>query len=329
MIVFLAIRYNQARKLIFVMLSGHGQQLEVKDEQGLWTESSFFCPFDAIANTPDSLVSLSGMIDQQLSPNVGRNLILVDACRDSPSESSRGIQGRVIALQEDTAILFSCRAGQRSFENSELGHGLFTYALLQALRGGAARDGKIVWSQVVSYVDWAMASEKICSYMPAPQVPISAGGVPFAVIGQGNWNEPRQDSPLPPRQPKLDSLLMNSIGMKLIKVNVGEFVMGSPASEQGHEPDEHQHPIQIDNPFWMSVYEITQSEYDAVMGQSPSYFRQSGIGAEFLLSPLTDQLPVEQVSWHQAVDFCRKLNDCNRCQHSSVTRNCLLTNWEN
>jgi formylglycine-generating enzyme required for sulfatase activity len=89
---------------------------------------------------------------------------------------------------------------------------------------------------------------------------------------------------------------INSIGMTFNPVNPGEFIMGSPADEPGHDADETQHKVRLTKPFLLSVYQVTQAEFTAVMGSNPSYFRG-------------DDLPVESISWDEAVAFCKKLSE--------------------
>src|SRR6185295_10786154 len=156
--------------LALVMLSGHGQQFRVRGKDGDSRDDGFFIPVEGVKNDPATLVSLSLLIDEILAPNVGQKLVLVDACRNTPKDPSRGakgIQGRVIALPEDTAVLFSCRAGQESYENEELKHGLFTHCLLEGLRGkAAAEEGDVAWDDLVAYVTRRMASKEIRGRMP-------------------------------------------------------------------------------------------------------------------------------------------------------------------
>jgi formylglycine-generating enzyme required for sulfatase activity len=72
--------------------------------------------------------------------------------------------------------------------------------------------------------------------------------------------------------------------------------MGSSAGE-GFDSERPQHEVRITRPFYLGVYEVTQGQYQAVMGQNPSYYKGSG------------DLPVEQVSWLDAVKFCNTLSE--------------------
>jgi formylglycine-generating enzyme required for sulfatase activity len=93
--------------------------------------------------------------------------------------------------------------------------------------------------------------------------------------------------------PKAGDVMTNSVGMKLVWVPAGEFMMGSPMSEaQRHSTEGPQHRVRISKGFWMGAYEVTQQEYLAVTGNNPSIF----------------DLPVESVSWEDAQGFCRRLS---------------------
>lgn len=175
-----------------VMLSGHGQQLSAdQNDPGLDKSQSYYCPVDAVVNHPETQVALSHLLDDILAPNVGRKMLLVDACRDIPVDRTRGrntkgIEGRIVALPEGTAVFFSCSAGQTSFERDELGHGLFTFCVLEGLRGGAIDDGEIAWSGLVAHVSKRMTQADLTRYMPAKmqQVPIPAGALAYTVLGR-------------------------------------------------------------------------------------------------------------------------------------------------
>jgi len=87
----------------------------------------------------------------------------------------------------------------------------------------------------------------------------------------------------------------NSIGMKLQLIPAGEFMMGSPGTESDRSDNETQHRVSITKPFYLGVTEVTQEQYQKVMGTNPSQFKGP-------------QNPVEQVSWADAVEFCGKLS---------------------
>ena len=82
---------------------------------------------------------------------------------------------------------------------------------------------------------------------------------------------------------------------KLVKVPKGSFTMGSPTTESGHGTDETQHSVTLTPDVWMAESEVTQRQYRNLMGSSPSSFKG-------------DELPVEQVSWYEAVAYCNALS---------------------
>ncbi|MDR2701288.1 MAG: formylglycine-generating enzyme family protein [Spirochaetaceae bacterium] len=77
-----------------------------------------------------------------------------------------------------------------------------------------------------------------------------------------------------------------------VRINGGTFTMGSPANEPERDDDEVQHQVTV-SAFYMGKYEVTQKEYEEVMGTNPSKFKGPN-------------LPVEQVSWFDAVEYCNK-----------------------
>jgi len=89
--------------------------------------------------------------------------------------------------------------------------------------------------------------------------------------------------------------LGGGIGLEMVEIPGGTFMMGSPESEAGRSKDEGpQHQVSVPG-FYMGKYEVTQAQYQAVMGANPSHFKGGN-------------LPVEQVSWNDAVEFCKRLS---------------------
>ncbi len=76
----------------------------------------------------------------------------------------------------------------------------------------------------------------------------------------------------------------------------GSFTMGSPSAEDGHSRDENQVSVTLRKVFWMAKTELTQAQWTAIMGNNPSNFNG-------------DDLPVENVSWDDAQEFIKKVND--------------------
>ena len=75
----------------------------------------------------------------------------------------------------------------------------------------------------------------------------------------------------------------------------GDFLMGSPETEDGRGSDENQVRVTITKGFWMAKTELTQAQWTAIMGNNPSSFNG-------------DDLPVERVSWDDAQEFIKKVN---------------------
>jgi formylglycine-generating enzyme required for sulfatase activity len=97
-----------------------------------------------------------------------------------------------------------------------------------------------------------------------------------------------------PRQ-QYEEDLGGGVKLEMVLIPGGSFTMGSPESESSRVPHEGPQRTVNVNGFVMGKYEVTQAQWRAVMGTSPSSFQG-------------DSLPVEQVSWDDAKEFCRRLN---------------------
>ena len=67
------------------------------------------------------------------------------------------------------------------------------------------------------------------------------------------------------------------------------------------------HKVRI-SPFYLGAYEVTQAQYRALTKNTPSYFSATGGGRDLVASLSTDDYPVENVSWLDAVGFCNALS---------------------
>ena len=100
---------------------------------------------------------------------------------------------------------------------------------------------------------------------------------------------------------KVGETRSNQIGMEFSWIPSGSFEMGSPSSEEQRGSDEGpQRIVTIARGFWIGRYEVTQGQFEAVMGTNPSFFKNCG-----------RDCPVELVSWHDAKEFISRLNARN------------------
>lgn len=89
----------------------------------------------------------------------------------------------------------------------------------------------------------------------------------------------------------------NSLGMTFNQIPSGTFDMGSPEDEPGRQENEKQHQVTLTQPFYLQTTEITQKQWEAIMGDNPSWFDDCG-----------ENCPVEMVSWNDVQIFIEELN---------------------
>ncbi|MEM8637712.1 MAG: SUMF1/EgtB/PvdO family nonheme iron enzyme [Cyanobacteria bacterium P01_G01_bin.54] len=125
--------------------------------------------------------------------------------------------------------------------------------------------------------------------------------------------EPEPETPQPPPSPKQTPATMpqtpsgdssqgsqifdlgNGVTLEMVAISGGTFIMGAPESEaESRDRERPQHEVTVPA-FWMGKYEVTQAQYEAVVGENPAQFRGSN-------------RPVEKVSWNKAQTFCQKLS---------------------
>lgn len=128
--------------LVVLAFSGHGVHIDGK---------SFLCPADAKPEDPASLISVDEIYGQLNFVPARQKLLIVDACRNDPTRKKGaraggfdGAKQLVRSLEQPPLgilVLSSCTMGQYSFEDDQLHHGVFTYYLVDGLKGAADDDG--------------------------------------------------------------------------------------------------------------------------------------------------------------------------------------------
>jgi formylglycine-generating enzyme required for sulfatase activity len=326
---------------VLVALAGHGIQGKVK-EGGVEKDESFFCPSDAQLNDNDTLIALGKLFADLRECGAGVKLLLVDACRNDPKIGRNVDLDALPRAPRGTAALFSCKSGERAFETDKLGkkgHGVFFHFVLEGLKGKAKNsDKEVTWAGLAEYV-----TRNVNRTVPkligggakqTPHLLANLEGESPVLVGpdkvdmvrdKGEEKTPKE--PIVEKKPGKEPLVKgwgkeveSSIGMKLVRIEPGRFLMGSPAGERERFGDEAQHEVQITKAFWLGVHEVTQEQFKAVMGYNPSYFSSDGTGKAGVeyertrpgggkrkVPASTGSFPVENVSWEEAVEFCKRL----------------------
>ena len=136
---------------------------------------------------------------------------------------------------------------------------------------GVALSSFDIWSKTMAKSAWMMGTALI--------VGMGTAGFLFSQ----NTEAPSQN------------VVANSVGMKLALIPKGKFMMGSPPSEKDRKADESLREVTLSRDFYLGIHEVTQEQYEKISGKNPSGFKGS-------------TLPVETVSWDDAVEFCQKLS---------------------
>jgi formylglycine-generating enzyme required for sulfatase activity len=114
--------------------------------------------------------------------------------------------------------------------------------------------------------------------------------------------------------------LGNDIQLDMMLIPGGTFIMGSPKEEEeedSRDRERPQHEVTIE-PFWLGQYQVTQAQWKFVaklpqvnkeLNPDPSRFKGNGS------TSLTNNRPVEQVSWYDAVEFCDRLSNHTKRQY--------------
>jgi formylglycine-generating enzyme required for sulfatase activity len=310
--------------LLIVAFSGHGVSLGGK---------SYLCPSDAALDDPATLVSLDAIYDRLNNCAARFKLMLVDACRNDPrpgggrslsategtKQLARSLQE--IKLPEGVVLLNSCAPGEISWEEQAFGHGVYMHHVLEALSGSADTnaDGAVSLNELQAF-----AGTKTKTYVARK---FSASQRPFFKSeGESDLMEfallPVKPSAVPGGKE-----ITNSIGMRLTLIPGGEFQMGSPAFDSDAQEDEKpQHRVRITKPFYLGTHEVTNGQFAQFVvatsyrtdaekdgkggwGYNPTTFSEQKPEFNWRNTGFTqtDDHPVVNVSWNDAVAFCEWL----------------------
>ncbi len=119
--------------------------------------------------------------------------------------------------------------------------------------------------------------------------------------------------------------ITNSIGMKLVLIPKGTFSMGALVSEVGSKDDERQHHVTISKEYYLAIHEVTQAQYERVIGRNPSQLNGRVLAERIpakkhpvtgrtieeakIIPKDTSNFPVDSVTWDDAVYFCVRLSN--------------------
>jgi formylglycine-generating enzyme required for sulfatase activity len=299
----LTLKHLDEADSVVVALAGHGVQFRAEEE-------AYFCPADARLDKKETLVPLGKLYDSLSKCKAGFKLLLVDACRNNALTELGRDAGRPVVSAPSlsrplkkrpaggVAALFSCSTGEKAYELPDLGHGVFFHFVIRGLEGEADADGdgKIDLAELTSFTTRQVyrTVENKLGVEQNPEFVGKSNAVSIVKV-------------------ELRKVITSSIGMKLVLVPAGQFMMGVPEGEpDANDNEKPQHRVRITKPFYLGAHEVTQREYRGMMGANPSICSTTGPVPDAFRGQNTDSYPVENISWFDAVSFCNKLSEKDR-----------------
>jgi formylglycine-generating enzyme required for sulfatase activity len=258
--------------------AGHGVQS---------SGENYLIPVDANIQSENFLrqraVSVQAVLGELNDAGNALNIVVLDACRDNPFSwkrgSSRGLQG-VGSQPADSIIVYATSAGSVAQDGTGR-NGLFTTHLLNNLKTPGLSVQEL-FNKTGSDVRRASDGSQIPAVYSQFFETAWLGTKPAAVV------QPAPASMQPAAPP------VRPAPANMVYIRGGTFQMGSLVSEAGRGSDETQRQVTVGS-FYMGKYEVSQKEWVEIMGSNPSYFKG-------------DNLPVENISWYDAVEYCNRLS---------------------
>jgi formylglycine-generating enzyme required for sulfatase activity len=318
--------------------SGHGGEYKGKN---------YLIPKEAsigsAADLEDKALNAQRVLNGMEESGASVNLVFLDCCREDLGKNVGGAELAPLKAR-GSFVGFATRSGD--FADPEAKGSPYTRFLLKHLGtpGVSVSDMYAnVIGDVKNYSLRVLGEERrpgFYSELDAPFyfVPVSVGKLggtaePQALIAERmrleeerrKWEEERKrfemakltppKTAVPPPDPvpdagplravegavgkTLDVSLPGGKGMRFCYCPPGNFRMGSPLNEHGRSDDENPVSVTITQGFWMAETEVTQAQWQAVMGSKPSSFKGSS-------------LPVDSVTWNDAMEMVGKLNQVVR-----------------
>jgi formylglycine-generating enzyme required for sulfatase activity len=155
-----------------------------------------------------------------------------------------------------------------------------------ALRRYQEHSGLTATGQFDAATQAALAVDSQQREEGKPPLQVSPSGIPVEVTV-------RIEPTKPPLSTQGFQTIRNGLGMEFVHLPAGEFTMGSSTSIGNERPTR---AVRLSRPFYLSKYEVTQAQWEAVMEKNPSYFKGDL------------NRPVEMVSWNEIQEFIQRLN---------------------
>jgi formylglycine-generating enzyme required for sulfatase activity len=291
---------------LLVAFAGHGVQF-ANDPV------NYFCPVDCRVTDRATLLPIPDVYAQLQRCRARTKLLLVDACRNDPFlEGSRGLpevgglstltDPHASRVPEGTWALYSCDRGERSYEDEDLGHGIFFHFAVEALRGKGDTDGdgELTIDEFIDYtrkstaryasvqkrygdqhptrtsqesgVAWVLRrgvvppATTLQEHEKAKRAAAAAPPAPAASAGAAAFLEPWAEPvglDLDPVTGYPKRVRRSKDGGEMVLIPAGTFQMGAlPEDSVGDEGERPRHTVTLSRAYYMDVTEMTNAQFE-------------------------------------------------------------------
>ncbi len=277
----------QAGEQLVVFFSGHA----VSNAQG---GDAWLVPLEGMSGGG---ISLKWLHDACAASPAGGLLAILDVAHSG--SSARGVAAGAAAKvgRDKLSLLLSSQDGEFSMADEKRRHTFFARALVGVLGKRLAGADAVTLAALGRAVDadlQVLLFEVGIHQRPRwiGQDPETQTVLPGRVRPTGsaaNEAAPAKSATAVSGRP----WLVGGVELELLPVAPGTFTMGSAHGDPDERPE---HEVHLTKAYWLGRYEVTQKQYEKVMGANPSKF-------------VGERLPVHRVTWNDAGEFCRKLSE--------------------